>query len=199
MAGEDRIDTGNWFLDLLFRSAPEPTDVKVDGTPEEMSRKAAMTAFEVSAAVSLVPGPVGMAAILPEVMALVRIQTELVYKIAKYHHTEEEVNTAILLLIFGNALGVAAGEAVVKRVGERIVVRALDTVIARRIARRIGASVVESALRKAAARWIPFVTAPLFGYFSRAMTMKVGKEADEIFSRGITIERLPQPAEATAM
>lgn len=195
-------EKGTWFERLVLSPIFCSTD---DGTvissPEEMIHESAQRAFKISTALGLLPGPVGMASILPEVAALTKLQINLIYRIARYHRKQEKVNKELILLIFGNAFGIAAGEALAHRLGSRLIIRSMNARITRSIARRIGSEIIERAAEKAMGRWIPVILAPLFGYFSRSMTQKIGREADKLFSGEIELEglRTPSPSSTSGL
>jgi hypothetical protein len=178
---------GRWFLDILARLSPNAENIEVQGTPEDMIQDAAKAAFRISAAAGAVPGAFGMAAIVPEVAAISRLQIMLLHRIAAYYRKPEIVNQQFILLIFANVLGVAAGESFVKKAGATLVLKAMTSDFARRLAQKVGIELLTKAAEKSVLRWIPVVTAPVFGFFSRSMTLKIGKEAD-FFFRCLEIE-----------
>jgi hypothetical protein len=180
-------EEGNWLEKILSSLVPYKEDRRVYGSTEEIIDDAARKAFKISTALGLFPGPLGMATILPEVAALAKLQINLIYRIATHHGKQETVNKELLLLILGNAMGVAAGEALLRKGGTMLVVKSVNTRVIRALAKKIGARMVETAAEKAVARWIPMVTAPLFGYFSRSLTRKIGREAVRLFSTGIEV------------
>ena len=100
---------------LSYRESAEPV-----GAPNEMISDAAHKAFKVSTALGLIPGPLGVAAILPEVAVLTRLQINLIYRIAKYHGRDESADSTIVLLILANVLGVAGGEVLIRRAGSTL-------------------------------------------------------------------------------
>ncbi len=177
----------NWFLDLLMELAPNPDEEYNDSTPENMVRSASWRAFGISAGLGLIPGPVGMAVILPEIIAITKLQIDLVYRIAAFYCKRNVVDKTIILLIFGHALGIHIGKSVVEKVGARTVVKTLTSSAVRKIAQNIGMKIGGMAVQKGAGRYIPFVMAPLFGFFSKFMTEEIGREAIELFSREIEI------------
>ena len=190
----DRVSImGGWFPALLIRLAGRREEIVPDGTPDEMIRKVSWRAFQITTAAAAIPGPAGFAALLPEIAALTKIQIDLIYKLAAYHNKHEKVNATLILLIFGNALGVAVGHGVVRRIGERVIVRSLDAAIVKKVAQRIGSHIVEAAARKGLRAVIPFVAAPVFGYFSRTMTMRLGQEAVKIFTSDLVVEHTDAP------
>jgi hypothetical protein len=178
---------GKWFLDLLAKLSPDTEDVAVHGEPEEMIQNAARVAFRISTAAGAVPGAFGMAAIIPEVAAISRLQIMLVHRIAAYYRRPEFVSQQLILLIFANALGVTLGESFVKKAGTALALKAMASDFAKRLSQKIGVELLTKAAQKSLLRWIPVVTAPVFGLFSHSMTVKIGKEAD-LFFRGLEAE-----------
>jgi hypothetical protein len=151
--------------------------------------EAAGKAFKISMTLGLIPGPIGFASILPEVVALTRLQIDLIYRIARCYDKAETVNTEIVLLILANVMGVAGGEALIRKTGTALVIRSANTRVMRALTRKIGTRVIDTAVEKAIGRWIPVVTAPLFGHFSRSLTRKIGREAKRILSsQELTVE-----------
>ncbi len=185
---EKDLRRGHWFFDLLLKFAPQPEEVVVTGTPVEMIREAAQKAFWVSTTLSAVPGPFGLATILPEIVAVTKVQPNLVYKIAKYYQNLETINQSIVLLIFANALGLTVGNQLVRRVGMRLIIKALSAPVIERIARLIGLRIAAGITKRIAGRWLIVVAAPLFGLFSKKMTQKIGIEATALFAEPIEFE-----------
>lgn len=174
---------GNWFLDVLARLSPDAEEIEVEGVPEDMIQDAAKAAFRISSAAGAVHGAFGMATIVPEIATISRLQIRLVHKIAAYYRKPEIVSQHLILLMFANALGVAAGESFVKKAGTALVVKVMTSESAKRLAQKIGVELVTKAAEKSLLRWVPVVTAPVFGFFSRSMTLKIGREADLFFRR----------------
>jgi len=184
----EELPSAHWFFNLLTRFAPRPEDVLVTGTPGVMIAEAAKKTFWISTSLGAVPGPLGLATILPEISAVTKTQIGLVYKIAKYHHKLETLNQSIILLIFANALGLAVGNQLVRRIGVRLVVKALSAPIIERISQQIGLQIVAKVTQRIAGRWLVFVAAPIFGLFSRKMTQKIGREAQALFTGVLELE-----------
>jgi len=184
----EEVKSGHWFFDLVMKFAPKPEEVVVTGTPEEMIKEAGKKAFWISTTLSAVPGPFGLATILPEIGAVTKIQINLVYKIAKYYKNLETINHSIVLLIFANALGLTIGNQLVRRVGVRLVIKALSAPVIERIAQRIGLQIAAGITKRIAGRWLIVIAAPIFGLFSKKMTQKIGIEATALFAEAIEVE-----------
>jgi hypothetical protein len=182
MITDQDVKSGQWFADLLLLFAPKPEDTMATGTPEEMIDEAAKKAFWISAALSAVWGPAGLATILPEIISLARIQMNLVYKIAHCHHKTNVLNHTAILLIFANALGLTVGPLVLRKIGTRLVVKSLSWPVINMIARKIGLAIAVKISQRLAGRWVPILLAPVFGLFSKRMTRKIGREANHLFA-----------------
>lgn len=188
MNGQVTEERLTWFEKIISSLLSSSDDGSPVTYPEEMIHKAAQRAFKISTALGLVPGPIGMVTILPEVAALAKLQINLVYRIARYHHKQKTVNREIILLIFGNVMGVGVGEMLARRVGTKLIVKSVNASVIRGVAKRIGSQIIDRAAERAVGRWLPMLLAPLFGYFSRSMTKKIGREADRLFSGQIELE-----------
>lgn len=199
MAEAEKVSS--WFFALLEKMAPQ--DLKIEGTPEEMIRKAARKSFLVSAGFSAVPGPLGLATIIPEVARITQIQVDLIYRIAGSYGKREAINQTLLALIFGHALGVSIGTGVVRKMGAKIVIQTMEKPAIQRILRRLGMEMAAQVSERVAGRWVSVLTAPLFGAFSYSMTRKIGDKSQEFFAAEIEMasqapverrEGSPQPA-----
>lgn len=176
----------NWFGDLLMKFMP--TDMDIEGkAPEEMVKSASWKAFAISTAAAIPPGFIGYVTILPEIIAVTKVQINLIYSIAKYYRKAATMNATITTLIFANETGIAIGQDVVKKVGPKLVVRALGTKALRPITQRIAARIGARVTQRLVARWIPFLLAPVFGAFSKSMTTTIGKYAIKLFQNDIEI------------
>jgi hypothetical protein len=189
---DELLRDGSWFENVFEKAldafAPDPEQIQAYGTPEEMTKKAARKAFLLSTAAGLPPGPLGWLTILPEIMALLKIQINLIYKIAKYFHSETKVNKTIILLILSNAMGVALKHKAIQKIGTRVIVKTLGTSAMRNILKGVGLRISGRILQRGLFRWIPFVLAPVFGAFSYSITKKVGREAETLLSQNIDFE-----------
>lgn len=174
----------NWLEKVLSSLLSYKDGEEPEGTPDEMIEEAARKAFRISTALGLIPGPIGFVTILPEVVTLTKLQINLIYRIARHYGRAEEVDKEIVLLILANVMGVAGGGALVRKAGSLLVIRSANTQVVKALARKVGTHVIDTAAKKAIGRWIPMATAPLFGYFSRSLTRKIGMEAKRLLSSG---------------
>ena len=172
----------NWLEKILSTLLSYKDESGPVGTPDEMIDEAAHKAFKISTALGLIPGPIGFVSIIPEAVAITRLDINLIHRIARHYNRTEMVDKEIVLLILANVMGVAGGEALIRKAGAALVIRSANTRAVRALARKIGTRIVDRAAEKAIGRWIPLLTAPFFGYFSRSLTRRVGKEAKNLIS-----------------
>jgi hypothetical protein len=189
---KEEFKTGSWFErvleNVLNTLGPNPDEIKVDGTSQKMIRKASRAAFLISTGAGIPTGPIGLATIVPEVVALVKLQINLIFKVAKFHQQEAKVNKTIILAILGVAMGVVLKHALINKVGTRIIVKSLSAEGTKRITREIGEKFATGLLKRGVGRWIPLMLAPVFGYFSLSMIKKVGREAESLFSHELEVD-----------
>ena len=188
MTAEQDVKNGHWFADLVMKFTPVPDDVAATGTPEEMIREDARKAFWVSTALSAPWGPVGLATVLPEIVAIMKIQLGLIHKIANYFERQEALRPEVILFLFAHALGLTFGPQIFRTAGTAVAIKSLGRPLVGRIARKIGMEVALKISRRAVGRWVPVLLAPLFGWFSLRMTERIGRRAVCLFSREITVE-----------
>ncbi len=198
MIDVEKLKSGSWFeglfLEVFHALTPNSQEIQVEGTPEEMIRKASRSAFLLSTGAGMPMGPIGLATIVPELIGLMKIQINLIYRIAKYYNQDAKMSATLILFILGNALGVVLKHAVAEKIGAQLAARSLSAEGTKKLSRKIGEKIGTEILQKAAGRWVPFVLAPVFGYFSLSMTRKVGREAEKALSQIIEVsasEHLP--------
>ena len=189
---KEEFKTGSWFERILENVVntlgPNPDEITVDGSPQKMIRKASRAAFLISTGAGIPTGPVGLATIIPEVIAITKLQINLIFKVAKFHQQEAKVNKTIILAVLGVAVGVVLKHALINKVGTRIIVKSLSAESAKRITREIGEKFAAGLLKKGLGRWIPLMLAPVFGYLSLSMTRKIGREAESLFSHELEVD-----------
>jgi hypothetical protein len=183
---------GNWFVDLLMSLAPDPNKIEVTGTPGEMSCTAAKKAAAISAGANLPPGPFSLLTVIPELVAVSKVQIDLIYRIAKYYKKQRFVNKTIVLLIMANAFGLTLGRAFVRTAGKRVIIKVLGSRVLMQFAKRVGIQISTRVIAKLPVRIIPGLAAVVFACLSYSMTKKIGEKADELLSQDINLEDAAQ-------
>lgn len=173
------------LLDLLTQ-IPEPhADSKMKSS-RDLTRTASLKAAAISGTLSIPAGPLAVVTLLPDVVAVWKLQAQLVADIAASYNKHHLLNREILIYcLFGT--GQSAAQDIVARVGQRFIVRkssqkAFESFLGK-IAIRVGRSLVGDRV----ARWIPVVGALFVARYSFKDTKKVGVAAEELFQATIEI------------
>lgn len=165
---------------------------KKSRTPVESAREvaagAALKAATVAGTLSLPPGPFGLITVLPEMLAVWRIQSSMVADIsALYGKKGALTREQMLYCLFKHTASQALRDLVV-RVGERFVVQRVSLRALQPIAQRIGVKLTQRTVAKSAARWMPVVGAIGVGAYAYYDTAQVAIAAMELFERDIEVE-----------
>ncbi len=140
---------------------------------EAAARKAAATA----AGLALPPGPLGWLTVLPELMAVWRIQAQLVADVAALHgHSAELGREQMLYCLFRHTAAQAVRDLAV-RAGERA-----GQAVLQRVLQAIGVKLGERSVGSAVARWVPLAGAAGVGAYAWWDTRQVGRSAQALFA-----------------
>ena len=174
---------------LDFVSDVPRSDEPVSASPAEaarrLARQAAAKAASAAGSLALPPGPLGWLTILPEMLAVWRIQAKLVADIAALHgRTHSLTREQMIWCLFRHTASQAVRDLVV-RVGERMVVRPVALSALQAVARSIGVHLTERTVAKGAARWLPFVGAAGVAAYAWYDTTQVAKSAMDLFERPV--------------
>lgn len=144
-------------------------------------RAACRKGFLASSSLALPPGPVGWLTVLPELVAIWRIQAQLVADIAGACGSRAALTREqMLYCLFRHAASQAVRDLVV-RGGARLVVQTATTHTIRRVADRIGIKLSERALGSSLARMVPVAGALGVGAYAWYDTRQVGRTAITMF------------------
>jgi hypothetical protein len=142
-----------------------------------LSRRAATRAATLSGALALPPGVVGMLTVLPDLVAIWRIQAQMVSDIAGLYGREIELTRAhMLYCLFRHATSQLARDVAV-RAGERLVIRQLSGGALRSVLSSVGISVTQRVIGTSASRWLPVLGAAAVAGYAYFDTMQVSKTA----------------------
>jgi hypothetical protein len=185
---------------LEFVSRIPQSDVPpIKGDAAEECRRLAASAAQKAAitagTLALPPGPLGWLTVLPELVAIWRIQGQLVSDIAAaYGKTPKLGREQMLWCLFRHTAAQAFRDVAI-RVGDRLVFRTTATSVLQRLAGRIGVSVSKRAVGKGISRWLPVVGALGVGAYAYYDTGQVAKTAIDLFSGDIHIDDTPDGSE----
>jgi hypothetical protein len=148
---------------------------------EIIARAACRKAFLASSSLALPPGPVGWLTVLPELVAIWRIQAQMVADIAGACGRRTTVTREqMMYCLFRHAASQALRDLVV-RTGQRWVVQTATTQAIQRVAQRIGMKLSERAVGSSLARMVPVAGAVGVGTYAWYDTRQVAHTAIAMF------------------
>jgi hypothetical protein len=142
-----------------------------------LARKAATRAAAVSGTLALPPGVLGLLTVLPDLVAIWRIQAQLVADIAGlYGRNMQLTRTHMLYCLFRHAATHVARDVAV-RAGERFVIRQVSGGALRNVLTGVGMSLTQRVAGTTASRWLPIVGAVAVAGYAYFDTLQVAKTA----------------------
>ena len=140
----------------------------------------------ISGGTGLIPGPLGMAATVPEIILIIRNQLTMVYDIAKANG-HNEITKELMLEVLIRAMGNVSGNLLIVH-GQRIVVKRVGAQALQKIIVILGGKITQQTAKSMAAKWIPIAGAAAMAAWSKYSTNKIGTKAVEIFSKEVVLE-----------
>lgn len=142
-----------------------------------LARKCATRAAALSGALALPPGVFGMMTVLPDLVAIWRIQSQMVADIAGLYGKEVELTRAhMVYCLFRHATSQLARDVAV-RAGERLVFRQMSGGALKSVLSSVGMSVTQRVAGTAASRWLPVIGAAAVAGYAYYDTLQVAKTA----------------------
>jgi hypothetical protein len=154
-----------------------------------IAASAAARAAATAGGLALPPGPLGWITILPEVVAVWRIQAQMVADIAGAYGKQRYLSREQMIYCLFRHTAAQAVRDLVVRVGERVIVRRASAGILQSIARKVGVRVTERAIGKGLSRWLPVVGALGVAGYAFYDTGQVARTAIGLFEQELETER----------
>ncbi|MBN8480238.1 MAG: hypothetical protein J0L88_01470 [Xanthomonadales bacterium] len=182
-------------------SIPTPRTRKRADAPVQargLARRAAVKAALTSGTLALPPGPLGWFTIAPELIAVWKMQRQLVVDIAALYGRSDEVRREHLLFCLFGHTSAGAFSDVVLRVGERWVVRQTPLTALYAIANKIALRIAQRGASRVVTRWLPVAGAAAIAGFVHADTRKVADAAIALFGDARNAQPVVLEGEAQA-
>ena len=187
-AAANHVGLGRKISDAILTVVaivPDSTE-PVSATPEAQARivaeRAARMAAGISGGAAMAPGPLGMLTLLPDLVAVWRVQSQLVADIGSVYGKDATLTKEQMLYCLFKHTASHVTRDLVMRAGERFLVQRATGVALQTVARKIGIKVAQKTIGKAFARWAPIVGAIGVGGYAYYDTKKVAANAVELFS-----------------
>ena len=153
-----------------------------------LGRSAARRASLMASTMALPPGVLGWITFLPELVAVWRLQGQMVADIAAAYGKSGSLSREQMLYCLFKHLSAQALRDVVVRAGERFLVRKASGALLQNIAQKIGMQLTQKMVGKSVSRFVPLIGAVGVGAYAYFDTLQVAKAAMELFSHDIEQE-----------
>jgi hypothetical protein len=174
---------------LGFLSEVPTTSEPLSASPQDralqIARAAARRACTISGALALPPGPAGLVTILPDLVAVWRVQSQMVADIAgAFGQSAVLSREQMLYCLFRHTAAQAVRDLVV-RVGERYLVRRASLRVVQAVAAKVGVKVSQRAIATSVSRWLPVVGIVGVAGYAYYDTAQVGATAISFFEKPV--------------
>ncbi len=149
---------------------------------EILIAKASWKSATVSGGLALVPGPYGMATVVPDMIAVWKVQGQLIADIAAVYGKTEHLNQETLLYCLFKNTESALFKDIFVRVGEKFLVKRMTLQYMEELLVELGFRVTQKVVGKALGRWILFIGAAAVAWYTKRETRQAGEAAKEFFS-----------------
>lgn len=178
------------ILDFISRIPASKVDSADDPAAKarQIASRAAQRAALVSGTLALPPGPLGWLTVLPELMAIWRIQAQMVSDIASAYGRHAELGREQMLYCLFRHTAAQAFRELVVRMGDRLMFRRMSFTVVERVAKQLGVKFSQRALGEGVSRWLPVIGALGVGAYAYYDTGQVAATTLDLFSHGIEHE-----------
>jgi len=158
------------------------------GEARRLANRAAQRAALTAGSLALPPGPLGWLTLLPELIAIWKIQGQMVSDIAAAYGRHAALGREQMMWCLFRHTAAQAFRDLVVRMGDRLVFRRMSHSVAQRVAKRVGVKLTQRTLNKGISRWLPVIGALGVGAYAYYDTGQVASTAIEMFEGEIAIE-----------
>ncbi len=153
-----------------------------------LARAAARKAAATSGSLALPPGPLGLLTLVPDLIAVWKIQSQLVADIAAVYGRSATLTREQMVYCLFRHLASQAVRDLVVRAGERWLVRRASLALLQTVAGRIGVKLSQKMIGNSLSRWLPLVGALGVGAYAYYDTNQVARTAMELFEGDIELQ-----------
>jgi hypothetical protein len=169
----------------------EPPHDEPTRRASELAKNAAIKAAAVSGSFSLPFGPMGLATVIPDLLAVWRIQQQLVADIAATYGKSAVLTKETMVFCLFKHGGAALMQRFFTRSGQDVVVQRIANRTLQQLLEKIAIRVTQRLAAKSVSRWLPILGALGAGAYAYYDTTHVATNAIELFSKGVRIDQAP--------
>ena len=178
------------ILDFVSQVPPSKVEDSKDPAAEarRLANRAAQRAALTAGSLALPPGPLGWLTLLPELIAIWRIQGQMVSDIAAAYGRNTSLGREQMLWCLFRHTAAQAFRDIVVQMGDRLVFRRMSYGVAQRVAKQIGVKLTQRTVSEGISRWLPVIGALGVGAYAYYDTGQVASTAIALFSGEVVME-----------
>jgi len=182
---------GQSILDAVGEVPPSARRKSKEALAESRTviSKAAGKASLTAGALAMPLGPIGWLTILPEMLAVWRIQAQMVADIAALHGRKAVLTREQMMFCLFRHTAAQAVRDLAVRAGERLIVQQVTGQVLKKVAEAIGVKIARRVVGKGFTRWLPVIGVVGVAGYAYYDTAQVGATALEMFSAKTTTAR----------
>lgn len=161
-----------------------PTQRPTAAQVEDVISRYANQNFLIAGAANLVPGPLGMLAVIPELTLIIRNQIQMIYDLGVAHGKEAHLTPTTLLGVFASVLGGGA-ISLASVQGGRLLIRRASLRVIQKIIQWLGGKITQRLLKQLIAKWLPIAGAVIIATWARQSTVELGRRASDLLKHDI--------------
>ena len=173
---------------LDFVSKVPDSKVGSSQDPATEARRLAQRAALTAGSLALPPGPLGWLTLLPELIAIWKIQGQMVSDIAAAYGRNHTLGREQMLWCLFRHTAAQAFRDLVVQMGDRLVFRRMSYGVAQRVAKQIGVKLTQRTVSEGLSRWLPVIGALGVGAYAYYDTGQVASTAIALFSGDVVME-----------
>ena len=187
-----RQRVGDAILDLVLRVPPtaERALDQPQARAQAIGRTAARQASMLASTLALPPGFFGWLTVLPELVGVWKLQSQMVADIAGVYGKSAFMNREQMVYCMFKHVSAQLFRDVVVRVGERFLIQRASSAFMQSVLQKLGAKVTQNVLGKSVSRFVPLLGAVGVGAYAYFDTTQVARTAMELFASDIVIEEV---------
>jgi uncharacterized membrane protein YebE (DUF533 family) len=180
-----------------YSKNPEKIPAKSKESIDSIISSAANIAGTISGGLNLIPGPVGLVAIVPELLKVLDLQIGMVYDLAVAHGKQEHINDELVMsiLLAGSGLGATV---LAVQVGSKVLVKRASLRVMQSMAEQLSIKITQKAIGSSISKFLPLVGPLAMAAWTRHSTRELGTKALAILSTDIELVKQDaiQPVES---
>lgn len=168
-----------------YEAHPEeaPTAAQIDAIINGCANTNAM----IAGGFSLIPGPWGLLALIPEMVMVVQNQVRMIYDIGVASGKGDVLTRELVLSIALSASGTSAMSVLTMK-GSTVLVRRTSLRMFQKLVKVFAGKVTQQMVKSAVAKWLPIIGALAIGAWTRYTTLEIGRKAKELLAGSIELE-----------